>query len=73
VLGRAAAEFAIGRSIFVDAVNAYAADPNGFDRESAVESLARSYRRFVDVYEAACRLSGNRGSPSSGSGSHAAA
>jgi myo-inositol catabolism protein IolC len=34
--------FAIGRSIFVDAVTAYAADPDGFDRASAVESVARN-------------------------------
>lgn len=46
--------FAIGRSIFVDAVKAYAADPEGFDRESAVDSVARRYRGFVDLYEAAC-------------------
>ena len=47
--------FAIGRSIFVEAVKAYAADPVGFDRESAVESVARNYRSFVDLYEAAAR------------------
>ena len=45
--------FAIGRSIFVDAVKTYAADPDGFDREAAVESIARNYRRFIDVYEGA--------------------
>jgi myo-inositol catabolism protein IolC len=45
--------FAIGRSIFADAVKAYAADPDGFDREAAVEQIAGKYRRFVDVYEGA--------------------
>jgi len=44
--------FAIGRSIFVDAVKAYAAAPDTFDREAAVESVARNYRRFVELWEA---------------------
>ena len=44
--------FAIGRSIFVDAVRAYASAPESFDREAAVESVARNYRRFVELYEA---------------------
>lgn len=43
--------FAIGRSIFGGSVKAYAADPDGFDRAAAVESIAASYRRFIDVYE----------------------
>jgi myo-inositol catabolism protein IolC len=45
--------FAIGRSIFGDAVKAYAADPAGFDREAAVAQIAGKYRRFIDVYEGA--------------------
>ncbi len=45
--------FAIGRSIFSESVQAYAADPSGFDRETAVAKIAASYRRFVDVYEGA--------------------
>jgi myo-inositol catabolism protein IolC len=45
--------FAIGRSIFVDAVKAYAADPDGFDREAAVDRIARNYLRFIEVYEGA--------------------
>jgi len=45
--------FAIGRSIFAESVNAYAADPDGFDREAAVEKIARNYLRFIDVYEGA--------------------
>ena len=45
--------FAIGRSIFADAVKAYAADPDGFDRDAAVEQIARNYQRFIDVYAGA--------------------
>jgi myo-inositol catabolism protein IolC len=45
--------FAIGRSIFGESVKAYAADPEGFDRESAVDDIARKYRRFIEVYEGA--------------------
>jgi len=45
--------FAIGRSIFGEAVRAYAADPDGFDREAAVTKIARNYLRFIDVYEGA--------------------
>lgn len=45
--------FAIGRSIFAESVKAYAADPDGFDRDAAVEKIARNYRRFIDVYEGA--------------------
>jgi myo-inositol catabolism protein IolC len=45
--------FAIGRSIFAESVKAYAADPDGFDRDAAVEQIAKKYRRFIDVYESA--------------------
>lgn len=45
--------FAIGRSIFAESVKAYAADPDGFDRDAAVDQIARNYRRFIDVYEGA--------------------
>jgi myo-inositol catabolism protein IolC len=45
--------FAIGRSIFGASVKAYAADPDGFDREAAVDKLARNYLRFIEVYEGA--------------------
>ena len=45
--------FAIGRSIFADAVKAYAADPDGFDRDAAVSKISANYRRFIDVYEGA--------------------
>jgi myo-inositol catabolism protein IolC len=45
--------FAIGRSIFADAVKAYAADPDGFDRDAAVSDIARRYLRFIEVYEGA--------------------
>ena len=45
--------FAIGRSIFAESVKAYAADPDGFDREAAIVRIADNYRRFIDVYEGA--------------------
>lgn len=45
--------FAIGRSIFGESVKAYAADPEGFDREAAVDKIARNYLRFIEVYEGA--------------------
>jgi myo-inositol catabolism protein IolC len=45
--------FAIGRSIFGESVKAYAADPDGFDRDAAVDKIARNYLRFIEVYEGA--------------------
>jgi myo-inositol catabolism protein IolC len=45
--------FAIGRSIFAESVKAYAEDPDGFDREAAVEKIAKNYLRFIAVYEGA--------------------
>jgi myo-inositol catabolism protein IolC len=45
--------FAIGRSIFSESVKAYAADPESFDRESAITRIADNYRRFIAVYEGA--------------------
>jgi len=45
--------FAIGRSIFSESVKAYAADPDGFDRDAAVAKISSNYRRFIDVYEGA--------------------
>ncbi len=50
--------FAIGRSIFGDAVKAYAADPDGFDRAAAADLIARKYLRFIEVYEGAPALAG---------------
>jgi myo-inositol catabolism protein IolC len=47
--------FAIGRSIFAESVKAYAADPDGFDRDAAVDTIAQKYLRFIDVYESAER------------------
>ncbi len=41
--------FAIGRSIFGEAVKALAAGSG--DREAGIASIAAKYRRFVDVYE----------------------
>jgi myo-inositol catabolism protein IolC len=45
--------FAIGRSIFGESVKAYAADPDGFDRDAVADRIARSYLRFIEVYEGA--------------------
>jgi myo-inositol catabolism protein IolC len=45
--------FAIGRSIFGESVKAYAADPDGFDRDAAVDKISRNYLRFIEVYEGA--------------------
>src|SRR4051794_7321522 len=45
--------FAIGRSIFGESVKAYAADPDGFDRDAAAEKIAQNYLRFIEVYEGA--------------------
>jgi myo-inositol catabolism protein IolC len=45
--------FAIGRSIFSDGVKAYAADPEGFDRDAAVASISANYLRFIEVYDSA--------------------
>jgi myo-inositol catabolism protein IolC len=45
--------FAIGRSIFAESVKAYAADPEGFDRDAAIAKISSNYRRFIDVYEGA--------------------
>jgi myo-inositol catabolism protein IolC len=41
--------FAIGRSIFGDAIKALAA--NGGERTAGVAAVAANYRRFIDVYE----------------------
>ena len=45
--------FAIGRSIFGEAVKDFAADPDGFDHEAGAERIGAAYRRFIDVYEGA--------------------
>jgi 5-dehydro-2-deoxygluconokinase len=45
--------FAVGRSIFADAVRDFAADPGGFDTEHGAEDIAARYRRFIAVYEEA--------------------
>ncbi len=42
--------FAIGRSIFGDAVKALAAD--GGEREAGAAAVAQKYRRLIGVYEA---------------------
>ncbi len=43
--------FAIGRSIWSGAVDAYTAGTA--DRDAAIQSIAANFRRFIDVYEAA--------------------
>jgi myo-inositol catabolism protein IolC len=45
--------FAIGRSIFGDAVKQFAAAGDDYDREAGAEQIAEKYRRFVEVYEGA--------------------
>ena len=52
-VGGAIIGFAIGRSIFSGSVKAYAADPDGFDRDAAVAKISSNYRRFIDVYKGA--------------------
>jgi myo-inositol catabolism protein IolC len=47
--------FAIGRSIFGEAVKQFAAG-DGFDQDAAVGSISSKYRRFIDVYEGAVAL-----------------
>lgn len=44
--------FAIGRSIFGDAIKAHAAG-DGADRETGAASIAANYRRFIQVYDEA--------------------
>ena len=45
--------FAIGRSIFGESVKAYAGGDDSFDRDAAVDKIARNYLRFIEVYEGA--------------------
>lgn len=45
--------FAIGRSIFGDSIKQQAAEGESFDRAAAAEAIARSYLRFIEVYEGA--------------------
>jgi myo-inositol catabolism protein IolC len=47
--------FAVGRSIFADAVRDFAADPAGFDLQRGAENISARYRRFIAVYEEAER------------------
>lgn len=47
--------FAVGRSIFADAVRDFAADPSGYDRQRGVEEISARYRRFISVYQDADR------------------
>ena len=45
--------FAVGRSIFADAVRDFAADPGGFDMEQGAQDISAKYRRFIGVYQEA--------------------
>lgn len=47
--------FAVGRSIFADAVRDFAADPPGYDPQRGAEEISARYRRFIVVYEEAER------------------
>ncbi len=49
------AGFAVGRSIFADAVVAFSADPTAFDIQRGAEEISATYRRFIAVYEEAER------------------
>jgi myo-inositol catabolism protein IolC len=47
------AGFAVGRSIFGDAVRAFARDPQSYDSQRGLEEISARYRRFIAIYEAA--------------------
>jgi myo-inositol catabolism protein IolC len=49
------AGFAVGRSIFADAVRDLAADPASYDQQHGVEEISTRYLRFIAVYEEAER------------------
>jgi myo-inositol catabolism protein IolC len=52
--------FAVGRSIFGDAVREFAADPAGSDTRRGAEDISARYRRFIAVYEEAERATAAR-------------
>ena len=45
--------FAVGRSIFADAVGEFASNPAGYDQQRGVEEISTRYRHFIAVYEEA--------------------
>jgi myo-inositol catabolism protein IolC len=47
--------FAVGRSIFGDAVRDFSADPAGFNVQRGVQEISARYRRFIAVYDEAER------------------
>ena len=59
--------FAVGRSIFADAVCDFAADPGSFDMEQGAEDISARYRRFIAVHQEAenAALSGRQDQPPS--------
>ena len=48
--------FAVGRSIFADAVREFASNPAGYDQQRGVEEISTRYRHFIAVYEEAQEL-----------------
>jgi myo-inositol catabolism protein IolC len=53
------AGFAVGRSIFADAVFAFSADPAGFDAQRGAEQISARYRSFIKTYDDAERAAGS--------------
>lgn len=47
------AGFAVGRSIFAEAVREFASDPAGYDQRRGIEAISARYRHFIAVYEEA--------------------
>ena len=45
--------FAVGRSIFADAVHEFTAAPDDFDLEQGAQDISANYRRFIAVYSEA--------------------
>ena len=48
--------FAVGHSIFADAVRNFAADPTSFDQQRGADDISARYCRFISVYEEAERV-----------------
>jgi len=45
--------FAVGRSIFANAVSGFASNPAGYHQQRGIEEISTRYRRFIAVYEEA--------------------
>jgi myo-inositol catabolism protein IolC len=48
--------FAVGRSIFADAVREFASNPAGYDQQRGIAQISTRYRHFIAVYEEAEHL-----------------